>query len=242
LPNLGLSPTISPISLRNDTSVPCTRRGAKRAGRHDALCYALIAHSGVRLGGSGTARVVGGFRLPGLPPATTEAPAAEETPVHEEAPMTEATPGISGCSRCGHTHSRYPGHTQNLGSHGSQGVCEDDGDNRQAPDKDRSDLFHGLHHCEGLLTRQGGVRKPIERSYPSINRLLQKHIYPQRGIIPPRRPTASGDPVRRPWRLLVRFVGDQVQRTSRLQAISANVLGRIEKRHGDDDGAPPLAP
>ena len=89
---------------------------------------------------------------------------------------------------------------------------------------------------------RGGVRKPIERSYPSINRLLQKHIYPQRGIIPPRRTTASGDPVRRPWRLLVRFVGNQVQRTSRLQAISANVLGRIEKRHDDDDGAPPLAP
>jgi hypothetical protein len=60
------------------------------------------------------------FRLPGLPPATTEAPTAEETPVPEEASMTEATPRISGCTRCGHTHSRYPGHSQDLSSHGSQ--------------------------------------------------------------------------------------------------------------------------
>ena len=103
-------------------------------------------------------------------------------------------------------------------------------------------IFSMTFTIASLNADRVGVRKPIERSYPSINRLLQKHIYPQRGIIPPRRPTASGDPVRRPWRLLVWFVGDQVQRTSRLQAISANVLGRIEKRHGDDDGAPPLAP
>src|SRR5262249_42597340 len=96
------------------------------------LRYALIAQSGVRPVKVGSTRPRG-FRLPELPPATTEVPAAEEASVPEEAPMTEATPGISGCSRCGHTHSRYPGHTQDLGSHGSQGVCEDDGYNRQAP-------------------------------------------------------------------------------------------------------------
>jgi hypothetical protein len=51
----------------------------------------------------------------------------------EEPPMTEATPGISGYRRCGHSHSRYAGHTQNLGTHAAQSVCEDDGDDRQAP-------------------------------------------------------------------------------------------------------------
>ena len=72
--------------------------------------------------------------LAGLPPAPMEAPAAEETPMQEEAAMTKATPGIGGCSRCCHTRGRYPSYTQDLGSHGSQRVCEDDGDNRQAPD------------------------------------------------------------------------------------------------------------
>ena len=149
------------------------------------LRYALIAQSGVRPVKFGTTRPRG-FRLPELPPATTEVPAAEETPVPEEAPMTEATPGISGCSRCGHTHSRYPGHTQDLGSHGSQGVCEDDGYNRQAPDQERSDLFHGLHHCE--IERRQGVPKPIERSYPSIDRLLRKHLWLTSAAQDPRAP------------------------------------------------------
>src|SRR5215471_16778694 len=94
-----------------DEPSPSARRGANRRPHTLVLCA-----SGVRHGRPSTARARG-FRLPGLPPATTEAPAAKETPVPEEASMTEATPGIGGCSSCGHTHSRYPGHTQDLGSH-----------------------------------------------------------------------------------------------------------------------------
>ena len=94
-----------------------------------------------------------------------------------------------------------------------------------------------------LNAHRVGVRNPSSAAIPRLTSycVATFGLHRQRRI-PARRPSASGDPVRRPWRRLVWFVGDQVQRTSRLQAISANVLGRIEKRHGDDDGAPPLAP
>src|SRR5262249_39378428 len=106
-------------------------QAANRAGRPDTLCHGVIAYAVSDLGGPGTARARG-FHL--LPPATTEAAPPEETPVHEEAPMTEATPGIGGGGPWRHHHGQNPCHTQDLGSQVPQGVCEDDGDNRQAPD------------------------------------------------------------------------------------------------------------
>src|SRR5262252_10499998 len=55
-------------------------------------------------------------------------------------------------------------------------------------------------------------------------------------------PTASGDPVRSSLHLRAISADAPAQRTSRLQATSANVLVRIEKRHDDVDGCPLLEP
>ena len=115
-----LAPGIKVIAVLLNPDTPFStlalqelRPGAEARGQRLELCEVRTAD---RLSTSVEAAARAG-RLPRLPPATTEAPAAEETPVHEEAPMTEATPGICRCGRCSQPYSRYPGHTENLGSH-----------------------------------------------------------------------------------------------------------------------------